>query len=505
MMKRTTPGRILAAIVSAALCMTMLASGSAAADETSPEEREAASATAPAAQDDDAASRTHTTVVTFMVNGHAVSVTRTYTRSVTVTVPDDSQLNVPDGYVIVAWKSSLGVTYSADLIGATLSGQAHVTFTAVLAQRLPQLPHVGRQVRVNFVIPSTNAIVTTRVDRGTTFADAYATVRDDIASRLPSNISITGWRAGLHTYRADLSDAGTARLDTTFFAVPSIQATKTLVVFSVGALVVTQRVDAGSPLSDALAAKKGAIDLMVPHGYSITGWTDRPTGATYAPDLAGGRAEGWTMHLDATLERQDANHDDGLHVTVTFQWTDEQGRAQRSTATVIRGMWLLGSQIPSPEPPKGYRLDGWYAADGSRFNRLLPVRHDATYTARWAKVGTSGGSGDNGNGGNNDNGGGQNSSNNGSAGTGGTHQSGTGSTGSTTLQQGSGAGTVRRTALQQQVAQSMGKTPVYEQYGTMAKTGAAIATVAALAAALLLTSVAVSLIRIRNARRRPRR
>ncbi|PJM74034.1 hypothetical protein CS006_02495 [Bifidobacterium primatium] len=435
------------------------------------------------ADGDGGASREYSTEITFTVNGRHTTVTRTYTGSLDVTVPSDTELDVPEGYVIVGWKSSTGVTYSADLLGAKVSGEKTVTFTAVLAQQLPDLPSTSAQVHVRFVIPNVaNAVVSTTVDRGSSYADAYAAVKSQIESRMPANLRITGWHALLHTYKADLSDAGAANVDTTFFAVSDLQATNTQIMFSVGNLFVLERVKTGSSLSEALAAKQGVINALVPAGYSITGWTDELTGKTYDANLSGGVAEGWNMHLVATLKSNGGNGNGGnggspsdvIHVTVTFIWKDAAGRTHQKQSTVLKGLWLLSSDIPSPQAPSGMMLDGWYSASGMRFNRFLPVREDATYTARWKKIPSIGGSS-----GNTPNGAGV---------------SGTGA-GSGLTSSGDGSAAANRTAAQQWLANSQGKTPVAEQNRTLATTGTAIAAVALASAALLLAGTCVSMLK----------
>ena len=417
------------------------------------------------------------TTVTFKVGDHTTTVTKKYTNSLNVTVPDDSQLGVPAGQVIVGWTSSLGVSYSADLAGAQITGQKTVTFTAILALQLPDQPNASaKQVQVRFVLPGDlGTVVTATVDRGSTFADAYAAKKDEIQSRMPKNLTITGWYALLHTYKADLSDAGTVSHDTTLFAVSDLHATRTQLVFTVGKLSVFERVDTGSALADAYAAKQGAIEAIVPYGYKITGWTDE-NGNAYDATFSQGTATGLGMHLTATLEQTNDTPSTGLFATVTFKWTDANGTDQQRSSRVIKGLWLLSSDIPSPKAPNGYRLDGWYTDAGVRFNRFLPVHEDATYTARWEKIDTTtGGNGNNGGTG----------SNNGTA----TVQPGTSNAGN---------GSATRNTAQQWLASSQGKTPVKEQNSALATTGTAVAGLAGLSAVLLIAGTVFSMMRKRN-------
>lgn len=434
--------------------------------------------------DDTTAATQSTTTVVFDVNGKTTTTTVTYTGVGDVTVPDDTQLDVPEGTTIVGWRSSDGRIYTADLLGAKLNGEPTVTFTAILAGQLPELPDAdASQVQVRFVLPGTlDVIVTTTVDRGSSFADAYAAKQADIEAQLPANLHITGWRSALKTYRTDLSDAGTADHDATFFAMTDVQPTTTTVMFSVGALFVTEQAKTGTPLTEVYAAKQGAIGAIVPLGYRITGWTDELTGAKYAADFAGsGNAEGWTMHLVATLEQTGGEpSDNGIHATVTFHWKDGDGVNHTKSVKVLKGLWLLSSDIPSPKAPSGTVLKGWYAADGTRFNRFLPVRADAAYTARWVNIGSGAGAG---------------STNGSGAGSG----SGSGSVaGDVSSGAGAGSSAANRTAAQQWMADSQGKTPVSEQNGTLAKTGTAIAAVAVASALLLLAGTAFSAFRSRR-------
>ncbi|RSX50218.1 hypothetical protein [Bifidobacterium callimiconis] len=419
-------------------------------------------------------SHEYQTKITFKVGDHTTTVTKKYTNSLDVTVPDDSQLGVPTGQVIVGWTSSLGVEYSADLAGAQLTGQKTITFTAILAMQLPdQSDSSAKQVQVRFVLPgSLGTVVTAKVDRGSSFADAYAAKKDEIQSRMPKNLTITGWYALLHTYKADLSDAGTVSHDTTLFAVSDLQATQTQIVFTVGKLSVFERVNTGSALADAYAAKQGAIEAIVPYGYKITGWTDE-NGTTYDATLSQGTATGFGMHLTATLEQTDDTPSTGIFATVTFKWTDTNGNDQQRSSRVIKGLWLLSSDIPSPKAPDGYRLDGWYTDAGVRFNRFLPVHEDATYTARWSKIDTT---------------------------TGGTGTNGTGSNGTATVQPSgtSTNGANSRNTAQQWLASSQGKTPVKEQNKALATTGTAVAGLAGVAAVLLLAGTVFSMMRGRG-------
>lgn len=420
-------------------------------------------------------SREYQTKITFKVGDHTTTVTKKYTNSLDVTVPDDSQLGVPKGQVIVGWTSSLGVEYSADLAGAQITGQKTVTFTAILALQLPdQSDSSAKQVQVRFVLPgSLGTVVTAKVDRGSSFADAYAAKKDEIQSRMPKNLTITGWYALLHTYKADLSDAGTVSHDTTLFAVSDLQATQTQLVFTVGKLSVFERVNTGSALADAYAAKQGAIEAIVPYGYKITGWTDE-NGNSYDATLSQGTATGFGMHLTATLEQTDDTPSTGIFATVTFKWTDANGNDQQRSSRVIKGLWLLSSDIPSPKAPDGYRLDGWYTDSGVRFNRFLPVHEDATYTARWSKIDTTTGGSGNGTGSN-------------GAGNATVQPSGTSTNGFDS-----------RNTAQQWLASSQGKTPVKEQNKALATTGTAVAGLAGIAALLLLVGTVFSMMRRRK-------